>query len=509
MSTIVSADEAVRSIADGSTVIVVPLPLEEVSPAFARAFEETGSPKDLTIVWSAGIGPFSAERRGLNHFAYPGMSKRFIAGHMGLNHEIVKMIAAEQVECYNLPQGTISQLYREVAAGRPGILTKIGLGTFVDPRVEGGKTNARTRACEDLVEVMTVHGEEYLFYKSFKADVALIRGTTADPSGNITVEDEALSVEILEAALAAHRCGGKVIAQVERVTDTPAHPHSVHVPGILVDYVVVAQSRQAHPHTMFTEHDPSFSGNKRVDVSQELHPLALNTDKVICRRAAQELRVGMVVNLGIGIPMNVAHVACEAEVLDKLTLTTEMGIIGGLPQAGKNFGPAKNPSAFLQAPFMFDFYDGGGLDITFVGMAQADRDGNVNVSRFGPKIIGCGGFINLTQSARKCVFCGEFTAGGFEAEVGGGKLTIRQEGRVRKFIEAVEQITFSGCVARKTGHDVMYITERCVFTLKPEGLVLSEVAPGIDVQRDILAHMDFAPIVPDNVKTMDAAIFSE
>jgi len=509
MAKIVTADEAVRIVPDGSTIIVIPVPMEQLSPAFARAFEKTGSPKDLTVVWSAGLGPFSAERRGMNHFAYPGMTKRIIAGHVGLNHEIVKMIAGEQCECYNLPQGVVAQLYREVAAGRPGLITKIGLGTFVDPRIEGGKTNKRTQACEDIVQVMEIDGEEHLFYKSFKPNVALIRGTTADPQGNITARDEAWAVECLEGAMAAHNNGGIVIAQVKELSPEPAHPHDVVVPGVMVDYVVVAESSEVHPHTLFVERDPSYTGEVRVDLSQELKHLPLSTDKVICRRAAKELKPGMVVNLGIGIPMNVAHVACESGILSSLTLTTEVGIFGGLPQAGKNFGPSKNPTAFMNQAFMFDFYDGGGLDLTCVGMAQVDRDGNVNVSKFGPKIIGCGGFINITQSAKKCIFCGEFTAVGLEVEIGDGRIAIKQEGKVSKFIDRVEQITFSGKTARHERHDVQYVTERCVFRLVPEGLLLAEIAPGIDLKRDILAHMGFAPIVPDDLPLMDADLFRE
>ncbi len=509
MPQILSAAAAARLVPDGATLAIVPMPSEALYPAFARVYEATGSPRDLTVVWTAGIGPFSAEPKGMNHFAREGMVRRIIAGHIGLNHAMVALVAQDKIEAYNLPQGTLAQLYREIAAGRLGLLTEIGLGTFVDPRIEGGKMNARTQACEDLVEVVEVLGRERLLYKSFPIHAALIRGTSADPAGNISSEDEALDMECLEAAMAAKNSGGIVIAQVERVTDTPHRPHDVYVPGIFVDYIVVAESRREHPHTMFVEHEPSFSGQVRADLSSAVPPMALTTEKVICRRAFQELRSGMNVNLGVGIPMGVAQIAHEEGLLDQVTLNTEVGIIGGLPEGGKNFGPARNPLAFLTQPSMFDFYDGGGLDLACLGMAQSDQDGNVNVSKLGTRLIGCGGFINITQSAKQCVFCGEFSAGGFDAVVDSGRLVIRNEGKVAKLVESVEQITFSGRQARKDGRKVLYVTERCVFQLVPEGLLLKEIAPGVDLQTDILERMQFRPIVSDSVPLMDAALFRE
>jgi len=509
MAQVVTADEAIARIPDGASVLVIPMPSEEVYAAFGRSFEAGGKPKDLTVIYAAGLGPFSEEQRGMNHFAFPGMVKRFIAGHVGLNYTLVKMIAANQCEAYNLPQGVMTQLYREIAAKRPGLITTIGLGTFVDPRIEGGKMNECTRDCEDLVEVLEIGGQEALWYKPFALDVGVIRGTTADPEGNITKENEALCMENLEGAMAVKNSGGFVIAQVERLSDKPANPHAVSVPGIFVDYVVVATSRKTHPHTLFVEHDPSYTGETRASLEEDLEPLPLNLEKIISRRAAIELRPEMVVNLGVGIPMGVASVAWEEGLLDSLTMTTEIGVIAGLPQGGLNFGPAKNPSAFITQAQMFDFYHGGGLDVTCVGLAQADRHGNVNVSKLGPRLIGSGGFVDITQSARKCLFCGEFIAGGLKAGVEDGKLVIAQEGKAAKFVEQVQQITFSGDFAREHNREVLYITERCVFELTHEGLVLREVAPGIDVQRDVLDNMAFRPIVPDQVPLMDPAIFRE
>jgi propionate CoA-transferase len=511
MAQIVSADDAIRRIPNGATVLVVPMPSEEIYPAFYRVFAETGSPKDLTMVWSAGLGPFSTERKGMNHFGYPGMIKRIIAGHIGLSYEVVKLIATNQVEAYNLPQGIMCQLYREIAAGRPGLASRVGLGTFVDPRIEGGKLNERTKACEDLVEVVQLNGTEMLWYKSFRPQVGLIRGTTADREGNITIEDEALCMENLEGAMAVSNSGGFVIAQVERISDEPARPHDVRIPGVFVDYLVVASSRQTHPHTLFVEHEPCYTGETRVDLHKELErqPMPLNLEKVICRRAAMELHQGARVNLGVGIPMGVAVVAYEERIFDRLLLNTEVGALGGLPQGGKNFGPSKNPSAFLSQTTMFDFYDGGGLDVTCVGMAQVDREGNVNVSKIGPKIIGCGGFINITQATKEVIFCGEFAAVGATVEVADGAMRVVAEGKAKKFVDRVEQITFSGQLARQGGHKVLFVTERCVFRLVPEGLLLTEIAPGIDLERDVLSQMGFRPLVAPDLKLMDARIFQD
>jgi len=509
VSKVVSADEAVSRIGDGSTVLIVPMPSEEVYPAFRRAFELTGSPKGLTMLWAAGLGPFSAEPQGMNHFAVPGMVRRIIAAHLGLNHAVMKMVAMNACETYIWPQGTMCQWYRELAAKRPGLITRVGLHTFVDPRIEGGKANERTRACEDLVEVIEIGGREMLWYKPMHIDAAVIRATSADPNGNLTCEDEALRMEIFEGALAARNDGGIVIAQVARVSDRPARPQEVVVPGIFVDYVVVAQSPEAHPHTLFVQRDDSYTGVARADVAKELAPMPLNLEKVICRRATMELRPGMVVNLGIGVPMEVAQVAAEERLLDQITLTTEIGVIGGVPQGGKNFGPAKNPQAFISQAAMFDFYDGGGLDATCVGMAEVDKEGNVNVSRLGAKVIGCGGFLNITQASKKCLICGEFDAGGGKTSIQDGRLVIEKHGEVAKFVNAVQQITFSGRMACEDRREVLYITERCVFKLVPEGLLLLEVAPGADIQRDILERMEFKPIVPDTVARMPEQIFRD
>jgi propionate CoA-transferase len=412
-----------------------------------------------------------------------------------------------KIEAYNLPQGVISCLFRDIAGGRAGHLSRIGLGTFVDPRLGGGKMNARTT--ESLVQLTTLGAGESLFYKAFPIHVALIRATTADPDGNLSMEREALTLECLSIAMAAHNSGGIVIAQVERVAERGAiPPRQVKVPGVLVDCVVVAQPEN-HWQTFSTRYSAGFSGEMRVPATS-VAPLALNERKIIARRAALELQANSVVNLGIGMPEGIANVANEEGVIDLLTLTAEPGVIGGIPAGGLDFGAAINTQAVIDQPYQFDFYDGGGLDIAFLGLAQADAQGNLNVSKFGTRFAGAGGFINISQSARKVVFVGSFCAGQQRIEVRDGRLRLAQltpGSHASKFVREVEHRTFSGDVARQRQQGVLYVTERCVFELGPDGLTLIEIAPGIDLQRDVLDGMDFRPLMPRPPRLMDERIF--
>ena len=400
----------------------------------------------------------------------------------------------------------ICHLFRDIAAGKPGTLTRVGLGTFVDPRFGGGKLNAITR--QDLVRVMEIDGEEYLFYKAFPIHVGIIRGTTADPDGNITMEREALTLEAQAIAMAAHNCGGIVIAQVERIAERGTlNPRQVKIPGVLVDCVVVAEKPEYHMQTFIEPYSAAFAGELRVPLSG-LPVMALDVRKVIARRAAMELRANDVVNLGIGTPEGVAAVAAEEKIIDLLTLTAEPGVIGGIPAGGLNFGAATNPQAIVDQPSQFDFYDGGGLDIAILGLAQADAQGNLNVSKFGPKLAGAGGFINISQNAKKVVFVGSFTAGKLDIGVQDGALCIRSDGKTQKFVAEVEHRTFSGSVAMHSGQTVLYVTERCVFQLCDQGLELIEIAPGVDLERDILARMAFRPVMHRPPRLMDARLFA-
>lgn len=407
---------------------------------------------------------------------------------------------------YNLPQGVIAQLFREIAANRPGILTHVGLETFVDPRVEGGKVNQAARDAGDIVKLMEINGEEKLFYPAFPIDIAVIRATYADEHGNCTFEKEGVYADALVQAQAAHNSGGKVIVQVEQVVSGGSlDARLVRLPGIYVDAVVVAEAKH-HMQSFGTQYNPAFSGETRIPLNA-LKPLPMSERKIIARRAAMELVPHAVTNLGIGMPEGVAAVAAE-EGLSDMVLTTEIGAVGGVPAGGMDFGAATNVECILDQPTQFDFYDGSGLDVAFLGLAQMDQAGNINVSKFGPKVTGCGGFINISQNAKKVVYCGTFTAGGLQTAVEQGKLRILREGRSKKLVEQVEQITFFGSYAIRHGQPVLYVTERAVFELTPEGVELKEIAPGIDPQKDILDQMDFHPIIK-NVTRMDPRIFQE
>lgn len=473
---IVSATEAVALIRDGDTVacsgFVGSGTPEELLAAIENRFLESGVPWGLTLVFAAAPG--DGEARGLNRLAREGLVKRAVGGHWGLVPRLAELAVGNRIEAYNLPLGTLSQLFRDIAGHRAGSLTKVGLRTFIDPRREGGKINARTE--EDLVKLMMVEGEEWLFYKAFPITVALIRGTTADLSGNITMEREALILDNLALAMAAKNSGGLVIAQVERVCATGSlNPRQVQIPGVLVDCVVVARPEN-HRQTFGTSYNPAYSGEIRLPLDM-LGSMALNERKIIARRCAFELPMGGVVNLGIGMPEGVAAVAHEERVLNYVTLTAEPGVIGGVPQSGLDFGAAVNTDAVIQQAQQFDYYDGGGLDMACLGLAQVDAEGNVNVSRFGDRLAGAGGFINISQNARRIVFAGTFLAGGLKAEAADGKLRIVREGNARKFVGRVDQVTFNGGYAAECGRVVYYITERCVFRRIAEGMELIEVAP--------------------------------
>jgi propionate CoA-transferase len=505
---IITAAEAVALIRDGDTIVVEGFAsqcfAEELTLALEERFLKTGTPKDLTLAFTVAQG--NRAERGTDRLAYEGLLKAAIGGHWGMSNELGKMAVDGKIEAYNLPQGVISQLFRDTAAGKPGLLTRVGLGTFVDPRIHGGKINEKTT--EDRVELMTIDGQEYLFYKAFeRLDVAFLRGTTADPNGNITMEHEALFLESLAVATAVHNLGGLVVVQVERIAERGAlKPKDVKIPGVLVDCVVVS-APEHHTQTWGTHYSPAMSGELRVPLSS-IPALPLSGRKVIARRAAMELRPNSVVNLGIGIPEGVAAVAAEEHILDYIVLTAEPGVIGGMPTGGLDFGSAINGDAILDQPSQFDFYDGGGLDSAFLGMAQADAHGNVNVSRFGPKLAGSGGFINISQNAKKVVFMGSFLAPA-RTEVADGRIVVTDGVGAAKFLDNVEQRTFSGELAAAAGQPVLYVTERCVFRLTPDGLELIEIAPGVDLEKDVLAHVGFTPIINGEPVLMDARIFLE
>lgn len=474
---------------------------DQLIVSLEKRFLETGSPKNLTLVFAGGQG--DGKEKGLNYLGHEGLLKRVIGGHYGLIPEIEKLAVGNKIEAYNIPEGVITHLYRDIASGKPGTLSRVGLETFVDPREEGGKVNDITT--EDIVELVELGDKQALFYKAFPINVAFIRGTTADPDGNVTMERESLLLENLSMAIAAKNSGGYVICQVERIAQEGSlDSRQVKIPGVMVDCVVVAEV-QHHMQTYGTQYNPAYSGEVRIP-PQTLDRLILDERKVIARRAALELAPNSVINLGIGLPDCVGTIAGEEKVQDLITLTVDPGVIGGVPMGGLDFGAAVNCQAVIDHGSQFDFIDGGGLDSAYLGMAEADRYGNVNASRFGRRLTGCGGFINISQNSHKVIFLSTFSSSGLEIEIANGRVRILKEGKIVKFVDRVGQITFSGRHAAEKNQDVLYITERCVFKLTGSGIELTEVAPGIDIERDILSKMPFAPEVRDPIE-MDSSIF--
>jgi acetate CoA-transferase len=502
---VLTTDEAVRRIPSGATVAFSGagggiLEATEVINALANRFKESNEPRDLTFWHSTGLG--DRNNRGMSPLAQSGLVRRIFGGHWGQSPRLAEMAERNEVEAYNFPQGVMSQLLRTAAAGQPGILSHVGLGTFIDPRQQGGKLNERTK--EDLVQLMVIDGKEWLYYPVVPIDVAIIRGTTADTEGYISMEDEITYLDALALAQAAHNNGGIVIAQVQRlVKGRSLHPKSIKIPGYLVDALVVVEDQ---PQLYSGQVNRFFSGDYVLETG-EVVPLPLNERKVIARRALLEVKPGNVGNVGVGISDGIGVVAREEGISEEFTLTVETGPIGGMTAQGIFFGASVNMQAVLDMPAQFDFYDGGGLDVAFLSFAEVDQAGNVNVHKFNGKIMGTGGFVNICQNSKKVIFSGTLTAGGLKSVVENDAVRIDQEGKFKKFVQQVPEITFNGKDAIRRGQTVIYITERAVFRLTEEGLELCEIAPGIDIETDIVQQMGFVPKISNNLKEMDRRLF--
>jgi len=502
----VNPADAASLIQDGATVAISGngagmISAEAVLAAVEKRFLETGHPRDLTLVHSLGLGDRGS--LGANRFAHEGMLRKVIASHFSWSPPTQQLIREEKVEAYCFPAGVIQQLLREIGAGRPGLFTHCGLGTFADPRYDGGRSNRRSR--EELVELLQIGGQEVLRYKPFRVNVAIIRATYADTRGNLSPEEEAVDLDIHSVAMAAHNSGGIVIAQVRQVVESGAlDPRSVRVPGILVDVVVVDPEQQQFYGLGY---DPSVSGSRRAALGALAAEIPSRLERrIVARRAALELRSGASLNFGFGMPGGIFGVIAEQGNGNELWISVEQGVHNGRMLDERLFGAARNADAIIPSTDQFDYYSGGGIDTAFLGMGEADAAGNVNVSHLGGNLIGPGGFIDIAQNAKKVVFCGSFDAQGTRLEWSDGRLVVLQPGRVRKFVRQVERITFSAAFARRSGQEVLYVTERAVFRLIGHGVVLTEVAPGIEIERDILPHMDFRPEM-GSVDTMPLAVF--
>jgi propionate CoA-transferase len=503
---LLSVRQAVELLKDGQTFVVGGSGAGHALPQrfideLETVYKETGHPRDLTSVRVVGTGDFAD--RGFSQLALAGMHKRTIGSNIGNEPRLGAMVENNELEAYSFPQGVLSQLMGEIAAGRPGLVTHVGLGTFVDPRQTGGKQNSRTT--EDLVEVVNLRGREWLLFHAFPIDVAVIRGTTADEDGNVTMESEAIQAEMLDMAMAARNSGGIVICQVRQLARRGSLPmRDVKVPAALVDYVYVDPEQW---QTYITRDSPYYAGRMRRPLADD-PPLPLDVRKIIARRSLLDFAPGNICNLGFGISQLIGRVAWEEGISDQLVLTVEQGIFGGVPVAGNEGGAGFNYQAMIDQPQMFRFYDGGGLDVASLSFAEVDQHGNVNVHAFEGRIRGPGGFPNISAKTPKINFVGTLTAQGLKLDISEAGVHVAHEGSLPKFVPQVKEISFNGRLARERGQRVRYITDRAVFELSEDGPVLIEVAPGIDAQRDVIDQMGFEPRIADDCRATDLRVYS-
>ncbi|RGZ01569.1 CoA-transferase [Clostridium sp. AM58-1XD] len=508
----ISAREAADMIADGSTLCTVGMTLVSASESVLKAIEEkfleTGKPENLTLFHTCGQ---SDRKDGIAHLAHEGLITKVIGGHWGLCPPFMKMISENLLEAYNLPQGQMANMFHSMALREPGKLSQIGLGTFVDPRVEGGKMNARTKDKEDIVAIVTVDGEEYMQYKEVPIDTLIIRGTYADEAGNISTDEEAMVLEVLPAVMAAKRFGGKVICQVKHIVQTGTlDPKRVTVPGVLVDAVVVCEAPfEDHRQTSSWYYDPSYSGQTHAPLKKAAS-IPLTVRKVIGRRATMLLNKDVMINVGTGIPNDViGPILAEEGVQEDVMLTVESGIYGGVPAGGIDFGISCSPQALIPHDRQFEYYTGAGIDFTFMGAGEMDAQGNVNATKMGPVAAGAGGFVDITSTAKNVVFCSTFTGGGIKVDFDENGIKIQQEGRFKKLVKNVQQISYNGKMAVARGQNMFFVTERAVFRLTEKGPMLIEIAKGIDLEKDILANMEFLPLIAEDLKETPVSIYRD
>lgn len=510
-SKVITAKQAAELVKDNDTIAIggfvgcgVP---EELMEALRQRFVATQSPRNLFLYHCAAVG--DGKDRGCNRLGVDGLLRKLVCAHIGLEPALNKLTVENKIATYMLPQGVTSHLLRAIAGKKMGVFTHVGLKTFVDPRLDGCKANDLARQSGDVVQLLSINGKDQLFFPSFPINICFIRGTVADEDGNVTLHREAAVSDQLEMAAATRNSGGIVVVQVEKVvTRHSLKAHDVKVHSAMIDYVVEGSKEMNVQTWLSDDYHPEWSGEYRVPLSN-VSPMPLNERKVIARRGALELKPGMLVNLGIGIPDGVASVAAEEGFVDQITLSIESGVLGGVPLPGVGIGAGVNVTAIYKQPDIFDYYDGGGIDLSCLGAAQIDPKGNVNVSKFSGRVVGPGGFINISQNAKKVCFCGTFVAGKQKLEVKDGCLNILQDGDGIKFVKELEQVTYSGEYAVEVGQEVLYITERAVFRATQQGLTLTEVAPGVNLEKHILAKMSFEPAIAKDLKLMDSRLFRD
>lgn len=508
MCKFLTADEFAKKLTDGCTVGICSFTAvsmaEDLLVATEKRFLTEGHPQNIKVFHASGVGDYKQHGMGLNHLAHKGLIKTVYGAHTFPSPDLAAMINAGEIASYIVPQGVCVHMNRAIAGGQPGVITHIGLETYADPRQDGCRAND---ACKDeIVELIKLDGREYLFYKAFPIDFCMLKGSFADEDGNISFQEEPLMLEQLEMAAATRASGGKVAVQVHaKVPSGSLDPQKIKIPSVLVDYVIIGRPEYTFQTHLFEGYHPELMGEKRIELN-DAAKIPLDLQKLCGRRALFELEPGMIVNIGGGVPETVAPAAEEEGITDKIKLSVESGVFGGVPVPG-GIGLSFNPEAVLKHPDMFDLYDGGFLDITFLGFAEIDSKGNVNATKFSGRVTGPGGFVNIVAKTKRIVFLGTFCAGGLDIKIVDSGLDIRKDGQFNKFVSKVEQISFNGQRALRQGQQVTYITERAVFKLTEDGVVLIEIAPGVDLQKDILDKMAFSPVISKNLKYMDERIF--